>query len=374
MKFAILGDFIQSKEFSIDNRLLSTLQDTDFNIANLEAPFYKNGVLPANGKFGLHQLTSDCELLKKLNIKFVCLANNHIMDFGKSGFDQTIEVLHKERIGYFGAGQNLKMAISPLEISINELKIGFWGFQFSVHKHYFAGTNRYGTAPFNLEIIIQSLQSSNANIKIVYNHWNQEFEDYPEPYCKFIGEEIIQYCDLIVGSHPHCIQGIQKIGNKNIFHSLGNFSIPHSQYQGITLSQYRDKCYNAFFPIFSFENNELKYEIKSFMIEKTGTKLIDVSNSKKAEITTLITKISKPLNYDYKIYRKFYNKNKIRKLRFTITKNSNFNIFLVKIHKIIFYVINKSEKTIAELLDKFGLRMFFRTRFSKLIDRFFALK
>jgi hypothetical protein len=73
LKIAILGDFIQTPEFNIDKTLLDILQGTDFNIANLEAPFIHDNSHPSNGRSGLYQKISNCDLLKKLNIKIVSL-------------------------------------------------------------------------------------------------------------------------------------------------------------------------------------------------------------------------------------------------------------------------------------------------------------
>ena len=364
MKIAFLGDFVLSDLLKIDKKIVDILQQTDFNVANLEAPFIEQDYL-SQKKSGLYQ-KSNTDTLHKLNIKIVSLANNHISDFGIKGMQKTIEVLEKNNIKYFGAGQNIQDALKPATIKINNTTISFWGFMLKFHSsHFFATQTKYGIPELKQEMINNILKKSSADIKILFNHWSQEFEDYPEPICRDIAEKTIKNCNLIIGSHPHCIQGIQQYQTKNIFYSLGNFTMPYIKFHKCALNNYPKKSDFSFFPIVNFDNNSISYKIYPIQI-KNGY-IISLANEKNEKlIREKIKKISKPLqDKSYKEYRKFYNKNKKRKFRPTLKHSSLYNKIIMTGYKITF----KTIILLTRLLDIIGLREFAKRMFNKILKR-----
>jgi len=374
MKIGILGDLIQSPKSIYDSNLLEILNSTDFNIANLEAPFIKKDFIPANKKRGLHQLTNNCNNLHKLNIKAVSLANNHIFDFGLAGLENTIRILESENIDYFGAGSNLTEASKVKEFRIRNKSIALGGYISPYLTPYIAKKNKPGVAPLKENIIIKALNSSHTDYKLIYNHWPQEFESYPEPLYLDLSKNLINYCDTIIGSHSHCIQGITKLNNKSIFYSLGNFTIPHANYYNIFLKKYPEHCYTSFFIILYFKNNgHINYQIIPYKINEDGTQILKMTNDDKKLFQNKLNKISLPLQLNYKKYRSFYNSKKYRKFRPTLHKCHFLNLIHLKINSLIIRFIHKFSYLSAKFLDFLGLRKVIRKKFSFILDKLFKL-
>jgi len=370
IKIGVLGDLVLNDNILIDEKIIEILNSNNFNIVNLESPFIENEWIKKGTKNGLFQKSDNCNLLKNLNIKAVSLANNHIFDFGKKGIEKTLEKLSKEQIQFFGAGLSINEAVKPAIITIDGKKIAIFGFMMKYFTNkYFASETSSGIVKYKPEIVIPLLKSCDADFKIVYNHWNQEFEDYPEPVMKLFSEEIIEFCDVIIGSHPHCIQGIEKINNKPVFFSLGNFAMPHVEYGNIFLPKYPNKCYHSFFTILHFADGKLDYQIYPTIIDETGTNITLANILENKEITEKIYKISIPLNLDYKKYRKFYNKNKIRKLRLTFVQNEIVNSMLMFISLFLLKSISLTQKTIYKILKIIKLEKFVKSKFSKTISK-----
>lgn len=374
MKIGIIGDLILSDKLEIDEKIRDLLQSNDINIANLEAPYIRKGFQPEH-RFGLHQLVEDCRILHDLNIAVVSLANNHIGDFGSEGIAFTKQILKDNNISSFGAGMDLDDAITPAELVVNNTKIAFWGFMMRFYsKRYYATMTHHGVPQLNKEIILEALSRSDADIKVLYNHWNQEFEFYPEPICKAMAEDISPYCDLIIGSHSHCLQGIQTYNNCLILYSMGNFSMPAEKFHGVTLMKYPDLSLDSMLVVASINPSDIQYAIHQTVLNPEGNNILLADEVGKNRIEDHLSMISWPLNMKNPEYTAFYNKHKKRKIIFTLRKNERINDVLILISKILYSTLKFSEISLAYMLEKLGLLKIVKTRMSKFISYFQSLR
>ena len=368
MKIGIVGDLILSDRLKIDQALLDILHGTDLNIANLEAPFVRKGMKPEL-KAGLHQLVKDCKTLKQLNIAAVSLANNHICDFGPSGLEMTRQVLNDHGIFHFGAGSNLEKALQPAEINLLNSRIHCWGFmQKYASGRHFATMRKSGVAELRRNLILPELLGSDAPVKIVYMHWNQEFESYPEPVNKLLAEELSQHCNLIVGSHSHCLQGIQSANQSLIFHGMGNFSMPALPYAGTTLMEYPPLSRQAMIMIAQLDGTTPDYTIHPIQVDHSGCLISDPAKGEANKIRSHLHSISEPLQEDYKVYRKFYNANKQRRLLPTQVRNRQLNRIRLWLYYGMDRCIRYTERILASLLARMGLLNYVKRRFTRLLD------
>jgi|GEM_PF-1722505 len=369
LKFAILGDLIQTPEFTIDDALLQILQQSDFNIANFEAPFIGPEFRPANGKSGLCQKLPDAALLKRLNIKIVSLANNHIGDFGSEGFRNTKKILDENGILYFGAGEGLTEAERPAVLNCKGLSVSCRGAMSRYLTRFHAETGAFGSADIRADRMIENLKKDTADIKIVYNHWNQEYEDYPEPIYKEDAEKIIQYAHVIAGSHSHCMQGIGDSSGRLIFYGLGNFSLPNTEYFACRVSPYRPKCYHSFFPVISFANGQIDYRLYPYVIGPDGFALSLPSEEETAKILRRIEEISVPLGLSSSAYRRYYLRNRDRKMRKPLTRSHRRNSMNLRCYRLKYGIVHGLESGTGAVLGKMGLRRFVRSALRPLIDK-----
>jgi poly-gamma-glutamate synthesis protein (capsule biosynthesis protein) len=197
--------------------ILDYSKSFDYVIANLEGSISDKGV-KIGSKYSFRMKPDVAEALSKANINVVNLANNHIFDYGKIAFEDTLKNLEKNNIKYFGN------SYEPLIIEKEGIKIGFLGFS-DFLKHLEVKENKIGISIINDKIseIIKKAKEK-VDILIVSFHWGEEYKKIAnERQRKLAKIAIDSGADLVIGHHPHVIQDIEKYKGKFIFYSLGNF-------------------------------------------------------------------------------------------------------------------------------------------------------
>lgn len=147
------------------------------------------------------------KILKKGSVEVVNLANNHTMDFGTQGFTDTKRTLKKNKISYC-IGSTIAYK------TVKGVKIAFVGFN---------ALN--GVTEQQVKDTIKKAKKKKAKIIIASFHWGIEKEYYPNARQKTLGRcAISSGASLVLGHHPHRVQGIEKYKGRYIVYSLGNFS------------------------------------------------------------------------------------------------------------------------------------------------------
>lgn len=221
-----LRETMQKKGFySPIEGLLSLFEEVDFRMVNLEtAVTTSDENIDKNKAYIFNAKPEELLLLKKMQVDGVFLANNHSMDYGKKGMEDTIENLTKNNIAYIGAGKNQNESYKPLEYNYQDTNFKIYSVSAIGEARLFAGNNSLGAAPYNLKKLL-TLPSRKKNIvDILSVHWGIEYR--PEP----TGDQIQGAHSLIdagfkviVGHHPHIPQGIEKYKDGIIIYSVGNF-------------------------------------------------------------------------------------------------------------------------------------------------------
>ena len=206
---------------------LSTIfESSDLAIANLESPLVLKGVA-VPGKCSLRGDTGWATVLKDAGIRVLSLANNHMMDFGEEGLSSTIDALEKANLYYVGAGSDRDRACAPLLVHVHGLRIAFLArTSVIVSSPCYATDSDPGVAFFDIEESKTSIRScrEQADIVVLLIHWGLEEYAYPSPRQRVQALELIDAgADIILGHHPHVLQGIEKISDGLICYSLGNF-------------------------------------------------------------------------------------------------------------------------------------------------------
>ncbi|MGI6580689.1 MAG: CapA family protein [Saccharofermentanales bacterium] len=163
----------------------------------------------------------------------VCLANNHLLDCGEAGYQETVRRLEANQILYFGAGNKTNNYNNPVYLTVADQKIAFLGYDALRLINSTINTGEQSsineTAIFSEEAVLADIASARADgaDKIVLSiHWgNEESRILTQKQLKagkWLKEQDI---DLIIGHHPHIVQNWE-IGKTPIFYSLGNFYFP----------------------------------------------------------------------------------------------------------------------------------------------------
>lgn len=193
----------------------------DFVVTNLEGPITSSSSRslgsavgsPANYSFTFDP--SLAETLYRHNIRVVNLGNNHILNFGTTGLDQTLSTLAQTGIAAFGY-TGAATTSSPLAYS-----------QVIDHNHQKIALVNYNQFALGSEAValgeISRLRPQ-VDWVVVYTHWGNEYQPEAVPVTVQLAHQFIDSgADLIIGSHPHVIQNHEIYKDKHIYYSLGNF-------------------------------------------------------------------------------------------------------------------------------------------------------
>lgn len=207
-------------------KVSSVLMPSDIVFGNLEAVLSHAGeAVP--GKLCLRGRGDYLEALKRHNIGIVSLANNHTFDFGLEAYADTESQLDRLGVVTVGAGMNLDASRRLKIIDKDGIRFGFLAYSSKTTKgSAYADDSTPGVAPLEADMVIMDVTRCRHEVDhlIVSLHWGVEYSEYPTPDQVDIGHRIIDAgACLIVGHHPHIIQGYEKYKEGLILYSLGNF-------------------------------------------------------------------------------------------------------------------------------------------------------
>lgn len=206
----------------------------DIVIGNLETSLATSGEpLPGKGIW----FRADPRLVESLcfaGFKALSLANNHILDYDSPALLETVQVLEKNGIRAFGAGENIRYAREPVYLDVkgttfvflgyNEFSHIFWSYKYP--RSFAAGEKLPGVAPLEIKIIKEDIAKARqkADVVVVSLHWGIENSNWPTPEQQLLARDIIDSgADVILGHHPHVLQGVEIYKGGVIAYSLGNF-------------------------------------------------------------------------------------------------------------------------------------------------------
>lgn len=207
----------------------------DITIGNLEAPISRGGEEFTAKEFRFRTSPEAAPALKRAGFSVLTLANNHMMDFGSTALHDTISHLRREGIATTGAGKTLADARRPAIIRVKGKSIAFLAYSLTQPVEFFAGNERAGTAPGYRPYVEEDVRKakSAADYVVVSFHWGAERAELPKQYQRDAAYRAIDAgADLVIGHHPHVLQGIETYQGKTILYSLGNFAFgsrsPHA--------------------------------------------------------------------------------------------------------------------------------------------------
>lgn len=229
MKLLFLGDFFFDYDYLPEDfqEICRFVQRENYQvILNLETTLGTGGSPIQKRGAALKSTPLTLDALKQLNVKAVCLANNHTMDYGEESLQETLEQLDKNNILHVGAGTDLKHALQAVELPGTSVVLQ--NFAWPVEEAVAACPNAGGVAPLDRALILEHTRALRAQEpgKFIVNvyHWGFEYNLWPMPLdIQFAHQSLEAGADLIIGHHPHVVQPFEVYKNKKIFYSLGNF-------------------------------------------------------------------------------------------------------------------------------------------------------
>ncbi|MFY9272409.1 MAG: CapA family protein [Thermacetogeniaceae bacterium] len=210
------------------------LKSADLTFGNLESPLSRQGTpIPGKGIW-LRGDPKAAAALKEAGFDVLSLANNHILDFESPALLDTMEYLREQGIDPVGAGKDLEEAVQPVIKEVNGYKIAFIAatemadifWDYSYPRTFEAREDRPGVQKLDPDQLVEAVAALKGNVDLiaVSLHWGTEYSDYPLDVQRDIAHRLVDAgAKLVLGHHPHCLQGMEVYKDSLIAYSLGNF-------------------------------------------------------------------------------------------------------------------------------------------------------
>ncbi len=213
-----------NKEF-LDEKIKDFLNNADHVVANVECPL-TNSVVTSKMEINHFSNPDAGAWFKKIYADIWTLANNHVLDCGEDGMIDTMKVAKENGAVTVGAGNNIDEASKYITFDV-EGGIGIFAVTYKRAEFIRATENSPGCVLFDeterIKKIIEEIKEKNKWC-IIIAHGGDEFSNLPMPYMRKLYKKFLKFgADIVVGHHPHVVQNYEKVGNKIIFYSLGNF-------------------------------------------------------------------------------------------------------------------------------------------------------
>jgi len=206
------------------------LAKADIAFCNLECALSDGGV-PADKDYVFRASPNAAKSLKDAGFDVVSLANNHSLDYGRKALTDTMQALSLQEIAFVGAGQNLPAARQKKVFTFGRGKsttrVAFLAYSNMLPLDFYAAKKRSGTAPALESAIKKDVAAARkqAHFTVVSFHWGKERSAIPTSGQQILARLAIDSgADLVLGCHPHVLQGIENYHGGIIAYSLGNFA------------------------------------------------------------------------------------------------------------------------------------------------------
>lgn len=218
---------------ALSARVRELFASCDLVLANLECTLPGGPPVPTEPRV----FTSDRQIqsLAESGIRCVSLANNHGFDAGDEGFTNLTGRLDESGISWYGAGLDLAEAARPLILELKSIRLALLGaVDPSTGMHRFAADGSSGVPrlePERFRAEIAQLRREVDHV-ILSPHWGEERFRFPSPQKIAEARSFIDAgASMVIGHHPHVIQGMETYRDRPIQYSLGNFLVNHVYWQ-----------------------------------------------------------------------------------------------------------------------------------------------
>lgn len=277
-KYDEVGDF----NYFFEN-VKSVFEADDLTIVNFEGTL-TDSTTREDKQFAFKADKSYAEILTDGFVEAANLANNHSKDYGEQSYNDTMDALDEAGITNFGYD---RVAIKK----VKGIKVGLVG--------TYVLADGLGVKD-SMEKNIQDLKDEGAQVIIASFHWGEEKAEYPNDVQVELAHAAIDAgADLVLGHHPHVLQGIEQYKGKNIVYSLGNFCFGGNMYPS-------DMDTMIFQQTFTLKGGKLQEDNVTNIIPCSISSVEDYNNyqptpaagEKETEILNKITQRSQGLSND----------------------------------------------------------------------------
>ena len=187
--------------------------EDDVTVVNLEGTFHDSDAGQQKKTYNFRGPSDYAAILPLSSIEAVSLGNNHTMDYGEAGFISTANALEKNGVAWFG---NTECSEKTWIYEKDGVKLGFVSINISYWWHEGKG--------LQLKQTLADLKAAGCSAIIGCMHGGLEYKTHHESNQEKLADALLKNgADIVVGNHPHIIQGMRVQSGKTTLWSLGNF-------------------------------------------------------------------------------------------------------------------------------------------------------
>jgi poly-gamma-glutamate capsule biosynthesis protein CapA/YwtB (metallophosphatase superfamily) len=201
---------------------------SDLAMVNLETAVTDRGT-PEPKQFHFRAPSTAFEAILAAGIDVVTMANNHALDYGRVGLDDSLGAAKAAGMPVVGIGEDAAHAYAPFVAEVKGVKIAFLGMSqvAELSGSWAARDDRSGIAmAFNTTKAVAAVKAAAkaADVVVVYMHWGQEYNQCPTAAMKTFAKKIADAgATMIIGTHAHVLQGGGWLGSTYVEYGLSNF-------------------------------------------------------------------------------------------------------------------------------------------------------
>jgi len=260
-RLLVVGDIMLGRGVAVPEAPVSPLRfmagrirAADLAVGNLESTLSDGGPPQQPGDDSFAAPPGTLAGLERLGFDAMSLANNHLGDFGVPVMLDVVDRFRSSRIVPFGAGADLAAASRPAVLAHEGVRFGFVGFN-AIGETPMATATAPGALSVRMPPRTGPLQQADldhvtgvvqrlarrVDVVVALPHWGEQYVHAAEPVQSQVGRALVRAgADLVVGGHPHVVQGLEPVGDAVVAHSLGNFAFDmdflQETMEGVTLT------------------------------------------------------------------------------------------------------------------------------------------
>ena len=270
--------------------LVEEMNQADIMMLNNEYAYSNRGKRIEEKSYTFRAKPERVNILHEMGVDIVSLANNHTLDYGMDALLDTFTTLEDAEIDYVGAGINMARAKAPIYYHIGDKTIAYLAASKVIYAaDWYATDTRAGMiGTYDPTLFLTSIKEAegNSDLVVVYVHWGVEkTHDIADHQKKLAKEYIDAGADIVVGCHPHVMQGIDFYKGKLIAYSLGNYWFNNVKRETALLKIYLE------------QDGTVRAQLLPAMGKDTFTYLITDDNEKK-EYYKFMEDISFDIEFD----------------------------------------------------------------------------
>ncbi len=252
-RILFVGDVLPLQDRDYLTYASELISSADFAIGNLECPLSTHGTktplkLDERGRLMCNEFIfrappSQAKRMADAGFDAMTLANNHIMDYGGEALLETLRVLDEAGLVHTGAGPDIRAAREPMVFVVEGQTVAVLAYVSTATlpgtKHFRATHKDAGTVfvdgsrgeptKHTRRMLRNDVRAAakQSDFVIIAFHWGSEVTDEPDPLPQRLAHLCIEAgADMVIGHHPHKLQGVDTYNGKPIVYSLGNFVFP----------------------------------------------------------------------------------------------------------------------------------------------------